>query len=108
MILDLDRYEVDDAFLVGQSQLRGGHDDGAARVVMKLRREGAHDVAIERGADELGVGAVDDKVLAGGDRDFESLGIQLADVMLELVAVGRRSEERRVGKECRSRWSPYH
>ena len=20
----------------------------------------------------------------------------------------RRSEERRVGKECRSRWSPYH
>ena len=26
--------------------------------------------------------------------------IQLAD--------GKRSEERRVGKECRSRWSPYH
>src|SRR3712207_7301819 len=22
--------------------------------------------------------------------------------------VGARSEERRVGKECRSRWSPYH
>ena len=22
--------------------------------------------------------------------------------------VGSRSEERRVGKECRSRWSPYH
>ena len=21
---------------------------------------------------------------------------------------GNRSEERRVGKECRSRWSPYH
>ena len=26
-----------------------------------------------------------------------------ADVMLDC-----RSEERRVGKECRSRWSPYH
>ena len=25
---------------------------------------------------------------------------------LEIVA--NRSEERRVGKECRSRWSPYH
>ena len=25
-----------------------------------------------------------------------------------LTAVGIRSEERRVGKECRSRWSPYH
>src|SRR5258706_11534614 len=24
------------------------------------------------------------------------------------VQVGGRSEERRVGKECRSRWSPYH
>ena len=24
------------------------------------------------------------------------------------VDVGVRSEERRVGKECRSRWSPYH
>ena len=25
-----------------------------------------------------------------------------------LVAIEGRSEERRVGKECRSRWSPYH
>ena len=24
------------------------------------------------------------------------------------ASLGRRSEERRVGKECRSRWSPYH
>ena len=24
------------------------------------------------------------------------------------AAAGTRSEERRVGKECRSRWSPYH
>ena len=24
------------------------------------------------------------------------------------TVVGPRSEERRVGKECRSRWSPYH
>src|SRR3712207_8591032 len=24
------------------------------------------------------------------------------------IGVDRRSEERRVGKECRSRWSPYH
>ena len=25
-----------------------------------------------------------------------------------VVGAGARSEERRVGKECRSRWSPYH
>ena len=27
---------------------------------------------------------------------------------LELEDITARSEERRVGKECRSRWSPYH
>src|SRR5258706_9429737 len=30
------------------------------------------------------------------------------DVMRTAVSVLGRSEERRVGKECRSRWSPYH
>src|SRR2546426_10602124 len=34
-------------------------------------------------------------------RDYVSKG--LMD-----VAAAERSEERRVGKECRSRWSPYH
>ena len=28
--------------------------------------------------------------------------------IVEIVDSKRRSEERRVGKECRSRWSPYH
>src|SRR3989441_11360007 len=32
----------------------------------------------------------------------------LAIVPLPLAAIFVRSEERRVGKECRSRWSPYH
>ena len=37
-------------------------------------------------------------------------GYELIDVRDELsFAYGNiRSEERRVGKECRSRWSPYH
>ena len=30
------------------------------------------------------------------------------DAVLERTAELVRSEERRVGKECRSRWSPYH
>ena len=29
-------------------------------------------------------------------------------VVILALAVFLRSEERRVGKECRSRWSPYH
>ena len=32
----------------------------------------------------------------------------LAEKDLNLTATLDRSEERRVGKECRSRWSPYH
>ena len=32
----------------------------------------------------------------------------LADIFPDAAKAHRRSEERRVGKECRSRWSPYH
>ena len=35
-------------------------------------------------------------------QEAESLSKKLSGITLE------RSEERRVGKECRSRWSPYH
>ena len=35
--------------------------------------------------------------------------ISLADVIVvDEFELHKRSEERRVGKECRSRWSPYH
>src|SRR3989475_8343897 len=44
--------------------------------------------------------------VAGRDRDRLGHGRSLAadEIDEEL----QRSEERRVGKECRSRWSPYH
>src|SRR2546425_4254119 len=32
----------------------------------------------------------------------------LEEIRIAIEAARRRSEERRVGKECRSRWSPYH
>ena len=35
-------------------------------------------------------------------------GVQTGDREAVLSRVAERSEERRVGKECRSRWSPYH
>mgnify|MGYP006982471164 CR=1 FL=1 len=50
-------------------------------------------------------------------RDFikASMVMSILGAKLPLMALGkshqnirRRSEERRVGKECRSRWSPYH
>ena len=41
---------------------------------------------------------------------FAGYGREILDVITELKRVlnEKRSEERRVGKECRSRWSPYH
>ena len=38
--------------------------------------------------------------------DFD--GIVLCKHVTLVLCVRIRSEERRVGKECRSRWSPYH
>ena len=57
---------------------------------------------------------------AGNDRgkpiilDMDGDGVEIAvhgEVAFDMDGDGyleERSEERRVGKECRSRWSPYH
>ena len=34
--------------------------------------------------------------------------ITILEIRGDQIKIGVRSEERRVGKECRSRWSPYH
>ena len=39
---------------------------------------------------------------------FSSLNAVARTSKTMLNKSGKRSEERRVGKECRSRWSPYH
>src|ERR1019366_1705571 len=40
---------------------------------------------------------------------YREIGVIFQDFMrYEMTARENRSEERRVGKECRSRWSPYH
>ncbi len=45
-----------------------------------------------------------------GIRDIAILSAKTASPYIECIGKGKRfrSEERRVGKECRSRWSPYH
>src|SRR2546425_10676388 len=48
--------------------------------------------------------AVDD----GAVRDLELNGVAPAAEPHRIGEEEIRSEERRVGKECRSRWSPYH
>src|SRR2546423_9539452 len=53
---------------------------------------------------ELNMFLPDDRSIHQDQRALQKV-IQLAYVAGPWI---RRSEERRVGKECRSRWSPYH
>src|SRR2546430_1382337 len=52
------------------------------------------------GADDPRLGKIDVVILSHAHGDH------IGD--MKMKALEARSEERRVGKECRSRWSPYH
>ena len=39
---------------------------------------------------------------------LRKIGVNSLDELIDKTIPANRSEERRVGKECRSRWSPYH
>src|SRR2546430_9842405 len=45
---------------------------------------------------------------AASIKDIWETVTELLKEQVSLSAYYKRSEERRVGKECRSRWSPYH
>src|SRR3712207_3779941 len=61
-------------------------------------------IAITMAADALGIRQVSE-VLAQLIAYIPSI---IAAILILILAALLRSEERRVGKECRSRWSPYH
>src|SRR5437588_5832258 len=60
-------------------------------------------VGAEQGVESPLPGELREHALAGGGADCLEVAIVERDDRLR-----HRSEERRVGKECRSRWSPYH
>src|SRR3712207_2672066 len=72
------------------------------------------DLCREAGLIRLGLVALDGtKVKANAaldaNRTASTIEEQVGRMLAEAEATdARRSEERRVGKECRSRWSPYH
>ena len=47
-------------------------------------------------------------IIAFTSNEGQSGVIKLCSLKFRLPKTIKRSEERRVGKECRSRWSPYH
>src|SRR2546430_4750043 len=79
----------------------------AVRAQRELRIvAGVHIIQAARGAVQLRVEKGDEPVAV---RIAVDNGIQSAAKQIWRQGRGReRSEERRVGKECRSRWSPYH
>src|ERR1039458_6247864 len=94
MFVDLDG-EIAEALLVLRLEL-------GATSQMAVQHPAAHaDVDAVVGEADVGQAGQHDQFV-GDDAGFAQLGhgIQLA--------AAQRSEERRVGKECRSRWSPYH
>ena len=48
------------------------------------------------------------ELIQDGDSMFSAQAAAEPQAILSKLQHLKRSEERRVGKECRSRWSPYH
>ena len=76
---------------------KGEHE----QVLQKLRREGYVRVRVDGEMLQL-----------AGDIHLEKTKFHSIEAVIDRVVIRTslllRSEERRVGKECRSRWSPYH
>ena len=73
----------------------GKDKDKVSEIVMGLMR-----------ISEMSTGEVLDLIETGLEEGINFL--DLADIYGGGKSEEVRSEERRVGKECRSRWSPYH
>src|SRR3989441_143971 len=98
--------EQEDVDVIGLSILSGAHNTLCARLMELLREKGMQDVLVLLG------GTIPD-VDAPGLKQMGVAAIFLPGTSTqEIVNFVReragQSEERRVGKECRSRWSPYH
>ena len=103
----VDRAEFDRS-LAERAQVAGAAYRLGARCLEVVREDGRVRAAVEGpdGPEEVVARAA---VLAGGVRFrvLDRAGAVRPRRLLQ-TAQTERSEERRVGKECRSRWSPYH
>jgi len=85
------------------------------QVALLARRKDMLDGAVEEaGADAVAIACdATDETSCRAAIDEAATSLGGIDALVYTPAIGPlarlvRSEERRVGKECRSRWSPYH
>mgnify|MGYP003281660331 CR=1 FL=1 len=57
---------------------------------------------------DLSVNSKNEQVALGGIAERNNISPQYLEQVFASLRKAGRSEERRVGKECRSRWSQYH
>ena len=91
--LDVSRIGLGAMSMAGYYNIGAGSDAESIRTI--------------RRALDLGVTHIDTAEIYGPYANEELVGRALKE-RRDGVVVATRSEERRVGKECRSRWSPYH
>ena len=99
-------------FLVGAVSPAWAQIDGRARVISAAEAQTM--VAHYRSIPGNGVVRGEGRIVKDGEarslvQTYKSIpGNGVVKGEGRVVKDGERSEERRVGKECRSRWSPYH
>src|SRR5256885_6807661 len=93
-------------FFQAEDGIRDYKVTGVQTCALPILNAGAVRMRLIASADPL----IQDAVITGHDRDELGALVFLSPAARDLPPeeVRSRSEERRVGKECRSRWSPYH
>ena len=86
--------------------LRAIREAGADEAVIKLKSLEAFEKAADGKATKIIIPS-EIQNLAGLVTSIKEIAAQ-PEAVEEVDTTAKRSEERRVGKECRSRWSPYH
>src|SRR3712207_5383839 len=120
LVQPLELSDVEDILPLGGTILRTSRTNpyrngGAEQVKRTLAEHGVDALIAIGGEDALGVARRlgEDGVFVVGvpktiDNDLGATDYTFGFDTAVHIATEARSEERRVGKECRSRWSPYH